>query len=104
MSTVLTLALAEAQPGMVLGAPVTDRNGTILLPAGTTLTENHLVSLGRRSIETLLIIAPEDPADQERQREAIRQRVMHLFRHATDDPGAQALLHAVLAFRMKRLQ
>ena len=29
---------------------------------------------------------------------------MHLFRHQADDPGAQALLHAVLAFRQEQLK
>jgi len=29
---------------------------------------------------------------------------MHIFRHTADDPGSQALLHAVLAFRLERLK
>jgi hypothetical protein len=29
---------------------------------------------------------------------------MHLFRHTADDPGSQALLHAVLAFREEQVK
>ena len=46
----------------------------------------------------------ERAAELERRREQIRARVMHLFRHQADVPGAQALLHAVLAFRQERLK
>ena len=46
----------------------------------------------------------ERAAELEHRREAIRARVMHLFRHQADDPGAQALLHAVLAFRQEQLK
>ena len=28
----------------------------------------------------------------------------HIFRHTVDDPGSQALLHAVLAFRQEQLK
>ena len=40
----------------------------------------------------------------ERKREAVRAPVMHIFRHTADDPGSQALPHAVLAFRQEQLK
>ncbi len=44
------------------------------------------------------------PDAKARQREAARARVMHIFRHTADDPAAQPLLHAVLAFREEQLK
>lgn len=98
------LPLDEIQPGAILAEPVADARGTVLLPAGLTLTEAHLNSLRRRDIAALNVAMPPDPADLARQREQIRERVMYLFRHSADDPAAQALLQAVLAFRQERLQ
>ncbi|MCK6374536.1 MAG: hypothetical protein L6Q69_10560 [Zoogloea sp.] len=104
MSNALELSLDEVQPGMALAAAVVDRNGQVLLPAGLTLAENHIESLRRRGIERLSIAQPEAPDAKARQREAMRARVMHIFRHTADDPAAQPLLHAVLAFREEQLK
>jgi hypothetical protein len=91
-------------PGSVLAKPVTDAGGAVLLPAGLALTETHLDSLRRRGIATLTVVLAIDPAELARRREAVRLRIMHLFRHTADDPGSQALLHAVLAFREEQLK
>ena len=99
MSETRTLPLAQALPGMLLAAPVLDAGGNVLLPAALTLTENHIGSLPRRGIAPLALSTPAEPADIARKREELRARVMHIFRHTVDDPGSQALLHAVLAFR-----
>ena len=50
-----------------------------------------------------IIVTPRDPAEDMRLREAARARVLHIFRHSADAPEAQALLHAVLAFRQEHL-
>ncbi|MBL8452247.1 MAG: hypothetical protein JNK97_05830 [Zoogloea sp.] len=99
MNTALMQPLEGTLPGAVLAAPVTDGAGTVLLPAGLSLTAAHLESLQRRGIGMLAICAPEEPGAVARQHEKIRARVMYLFRHTADEPGSQALLHAVLAFR-----
>ena len=104
MSDTLERPLDEVQPGMALAAAVVDRNGQVLLPAGLTLAENHIESLRRRGIDKLSITPPEAPDAKARQREAARARVMHIFRHTADDPAAQPLLHAVLAFREEQLK
>ena len=107
MSEIRPQALDEVRPGMELAEPVLDAGGQVLLPAGIALTEHHLDSLRRRGIDTLSIAQATEPADAAeiaRQRERIRARVMHIFRHTADDPGSQALLHAVLAFRLERLK
>ncbi len=104
MSKRVDLLLDDVQPGMVLAAAVVDRNGLVLLPAALTLADSHIDSLRRRGIERLAITLPETPDDKARQREALRARVMHIFRHTADDPAAQPLLHAVLAFREEQLK
>lgn len=102
MSETQRLPLDEIQPGAVLAEAVADARGTVLLPAGLSLTEAHLASLRRRDIAMLTVTAPPDPAELARRREKIRERVLHLFRHSADDPAAQALLQAVLAFRQEQ--
>ena len=47
-----------------------------------------------------LVVAAEDA----RLREAARVRVLHIFRHCAEAPEAQALLHAVLAFRQEHFR
>jgi hypothetical protein len=104
MSEIQRLPLDQIQPGAVLAEAVADARGTVLLPAGLSLTETHLSSLRRRSISTLTVAAPPDPAELARRREKIRERVLFLFRHSADDPAAQGLQQAVLAFRQEQLQ
>lgn len=104
MTDIQRLPLDEVQPGAVLAEAVADARGTVLLPAGLALTEAHLASLRRRDIPMLNVTLPPDPAELARRREKVRERVLHLFRHRTDDPAAQALLQAVLAFRQEQLQ
>lgn len=103
MSEIRHLPLDEIQPGAILAEAVADACGTVLLPAGLSLTEAHLTSLRRRDIAMLSVTLPPDPAELARRRERIRERILHLFRHSTDDPAAQALLQAVLAFRQEHL-
>lgn len=91
-------------PGTVLAAPVTDANGAVLLPAGLALTEAHLDSLRRRGIESLTVVLAIDAEELARRREKLRLRIMHLFRHTAEDPGSQALLHAILAFREEQMK
>lgn len=82
--------------------PITDvRPGATLRPAGYVVAEADLENLQRRGIQALVIVTPRDPAEDMRLREAARARVLHIFRHSADAPEAQALLHAVLAFRQE---
>lgn len=101
MDDALTLSLDEVIPGTVLAAPVLDPSGAVLLPAGLSLTEAQLDGLRRRGIAAVVVAPPEDAEALARRRERIRARVMYLFRHTADEPGSQALLHAVLAFRQE---
>lgn len=104
MKAALTQRLEAVTEGSVLAEPVLDSGGNVLLPAQLSLTAAHLEGLRRRGIEEIAVAVPEEAEDTARRRAEIRQRVLYLFRHSADDPGAQALLHAVLAFREERLK
>lgn len=104
MTDTQRLPLDEVQPGAVLAEAVADARGTVLLPAGLSLTEAHLASLRRRDVTQLSVAVPPDPAELARRRERVRERVLHLFRHRADEPATQALLQAVLAFRQEQQQ
>ena len=85
--------------------PITDvRPGATLRPAGYVVAEADLENLQRRGIQALVIVTPRDPAEDMRLREAARARVLHIFRHSAEAPEAQALLHAVLAFRQEHFR
>ena len=60
------IALADAQPGMVLSDHLLDRHGKVLLPGETVLTEKMLESLKRYDIDTIPVVGegmtPEEKA------------------------------------------
>jgi hypothetical protein len=79
-------ALAAARPGMVLSDVLLDRQGQMLLPQGTVLTDSVLASLARHGVRMLPIVATdaEAPPDAEH----VQARLDHLFRkHDRDDTG-----------------
>jgi len=90
---------------MRLGEDLRDDAGQMLLPRGTELSESSLRSLERRGI-TVLPILEEKPVDEGAllaRREASRQRLIHLFRRATD-PTSQILLHLMQEYRQEHPQ
>ncbi len=93
--------ITDVRPGATLAEALCDAGGALLRPAGYVLAEADLENLQRRGIQALVIVTPRDPAEDMRLREAARARVLHIFRHSADAPEAQALLHAVLAFRQE---
>jgi hypothetical protein len=104
MSSVQVLPLEAVMPGALLAEPVLDTQGQVLIPSGIMVEEHHLAALARRGIPSLSIQIDPDAEALEQQREDVRNRVRYLFRHTTTHPGAQALLHATLAFRLEHLQ
>ncbi len=93
--------ITDVRPGATLAEALRDTSGALLRPAGYVVAEADLENLQRRGIQALVIVTPRDPAEDMRLREAARARVLHIFRHSADAPEAQALLHAVLAFRQE---
>ena len=101
------LALADVQPGMVLSDELLDKQGHVLLPQGTTLTEAMLALMPRHGIAALPIVKEEVSPEVTRaaldHREA---RIAHLFRkNDADNDGdwATGLLRRIVTdFRMGR--
>ncbi|MRR51127.1 MAG: hypothetical protein EG825_09480 [Rhodocyclaceae bacterium] len=87
-------------PGVTLAKAALQRNGNVLLTAGTLLTEAHLNQLRERGIDLICVELPDH-----RSAEAVAQdmadaeaRVNHLFR----GPGSLAreeLGEAIMAYR-----
>ena len=102
------LPLDQVIPGMMLAADVCTSGGSLLLPAGTTLSKEQIERLAQRGVTTLSIVAPAvaspSAAESEARRAAERQRVHHLFRRAAADPLTQTLLRTVLEFRLEKVR
>lgn len=100
------LPLADVQPGMVLSDELLDKQGHVLLPAGTVLTEKMLERMPGHGVESLAVAAdaPPDPEQSAAERESRLARIAVLFRHhAADDQedwAAQALRALVTTFRV----
>jgi len=105
MATIRKILLDQALPGMVLGEEVTSA-GNMLLPRGTVISAAHLDSLRRRAVSEIAVLAPSElsAAEIQERREALRGRVAHLFRQAGSDATMQALLRAVLEYRLEKLE
>ena len=79
------LALALVQPGMVLARDVYDQEGTIMVSAGTALTQRLISRLGMREILSVFVrnprieLPPISPAVQEATRNRARLMVEHAF-------------------------
>ncbi len=100
------LPLAEVQPGMVLSDELLDKQGQVLLPAGTVLTEKMLERMPGHGIESLAVVgdSPPDPVQTEAEREAQLARIAVLFRRHDPDDGedwaTQELRALVTEFRV----
>lgn len=100
------LPLDSVHAGMHLAEPVRDRQGNVMLAAGTELTAAHVAALARRGIASVLIL-PEriPPSDQElaAMRRATEERLRHIFRKSLDTPTSAALFDVLLAYRLDHL-
>jgi hypothetical protein len=101
MSVQDRVALADARPGMRLGAPVTGRGGQVLVPAGTELTESLLQALEQRGIDIIRIEreTDEDPAVREARLAGVRRAVDQLFRAAGEGMATRTLYRCIVNFR-----
>jgi hypothetical protein len=96
------IRLSEAHAGMVLAMDLCDAGGTVLLPAGTALSDASLASLGRRGIDEVSVVA-EEPVMTDAQLEAERQRrcarLERLFRHSAGIEATDELLGYLMRYR-----
>ena len=96
--------LAAATAGVRLALDVCDGAGRVLIAAGTELSESSLASLRQRGISQLHIEVPVSEAELEVRRQAVVQRLGHLFRRARGNPLMDRLYDAVLAYRLEQLR
>jgi len=105
MTSIHTLPLEQVMPGMVLGADIQDAHGGTLLAAGTELSDMHIASLRRRDVQQAVIEMREilSEADREARREAVRDRLGHLFRQAGEGEADRVLYQAILEYRLEQV-
>ncbi len=98
------LTVDQAQPGMVLAAPVMDRRGRLLIPVGKELTERHVDALrmwGVTHIEVEGERPDEAPAAEltPETLEAARAAVAHRFR---EQQGTHLFLDTLFSHAVRR--
>jgi hypothetical protein len=107
LGTVLTDNLIQ---GMLLAADVHDRNGRLLLGAGSELTDKHIYIFRTWGVVEADIDGVEEDDDSHRFSEAIdpelwaaaEAEIKPLFRHADlDHPGMNQLLHLSILRRVQ---
>lgn len=96
------IALAEAQPGMVLASDVLTGE-RVLLPAGTAIDAAKIEGLTRRGVAEIDVLAKvsRSAAELEELRQAQTRRVERLFRRAGSEATTLALRRAVLDYRLR---
>lgn len=89
-------------PGMSLAKAVQDRDGNILLAAGTVLELEMIDRLIRRGVETISVLVP-DTRDEETialELQAAQARIDTIFR-GTGSPARDMLRAAVTSYRLE---
>ena len=91
------IVLSKAKPGQQLAEAVQDQHGMVLLPAGATLTVNHLQHLQDHGVSILSIQTgkPAQAADPQQ----LAQRLNHLFSTAGHSEAALQLRLAIQHYR-----
>lgn len=98
----------RARPGMTLAAPVTDRMGRLLIPAGADLSDRHVGALATWGVDQIEIESDEPPEPEveispELEAQA-RWEVRGTFRHAGEEHEfIDALLDIAVARRARTL-
>lgn len=99
------LPAADAEAGMVLGAPIAISNQGVLrfsLPAGHTLTEDNLHQLIAHRAEFIFIVEPDRRSDEVIAEDAAKaaHRVMEIFSGADlNEPHLAKLFDQILQYR-----
>jgi hypothetical protein len=106
MKELLTLAIADARPGMRLAETILDDTGRVLVPGGCELTESILHGLTRREVAELKVEreVDEDPAAREARRLRHVGQLDRLFRKAGDGAETRQLYQALLEFRLEQAE
>lgn len=98
----LYFAPGRAAPGMTLAKAIADREGHVLLAAGTVLDTDMLERLIRRNIEAIavLVLDTRDAETIANELSVAQERVHRIFR-GPGNPAREALHTATLNFRLE---
>ena len=104
---VALIPVEQAELGMVLSAPVTDRRGRLIMPAGRALEEKHLEALPMWGV-THIEIEGDGPAVQEDPLEDLApwalaragEEMDHLFLHTNTSHPVMRDLRAMRTIRL----
>lgn len=95
------LPLNEVLAGMSVANDLLDIHGELILGQGTIVTEAILLSLLRRGLETLDIVAEKIAAPgPEAEMELRRLRLAKLFRRCGDGPADKLLIRYLMQYRL----
>ncbi|MDR0441654.1 MAG: hypothetical protein LBI59_11865 [Candidatus Accumulibacter sp.] len=99
---IMCLAPGRAAPGMVLAAPVYDRDGSVLLTAETVFDATMLEQMIRRGVKSVSVRVPDHRDEKTIAREMadIRARIETIFRGPGSDARRQ-MREAVLDYRIE---
>lgn len=94
------LAPDDAEPGAILAASVYDKSGQLLVRAGTVLSEEVLIFMRRRFLDSVWVCVPRtDDAGRLPARTRDQERLAQLFRLVRSTAAASALREKILNFR-----
>jgi len=91
MNSTSTVSIDDAGPGMTLASDLCDANGSVMVVAGTELSERLIEVLKKRQIAELEIVAQEDEAQRLNQRAKVMQRLAQQYAPFTGDATMEQL-------------
>lgn len=97
------IRLTNAQSGMRVAIDVCDDRGTVLLAAGSVLTEQSLASLVKRGVNQFVVSEAISEEQRAQRIVEIDQRLEWLFRYAGDNRLLGKLRETVRAHRVETL-
>lgn len=83
----ITLAVSQITPGMKLAEPITNANGTTLMPSGIRLTPMFIARIKKWNIERLAVLVEKQGEEQASGQEAEQNGVGPLAAEAEDSPN-----------------
>lgn len=103
----MMVPVSKLKPGIEVARAVVNLNKTVLLPAGTTLTAEHLRALKTWGIDAIHVLGAEGgsgphPAEASLAPRALRaaeERVNRRFKHVTLDNSTAALIRKLAVHR-----
>ena len=96
------LPISKIEAGMILANELLDKQGQVLLPAGTILSKQMLASLLLHDIHQLSVLTNDVEATplNEAHIENTKQRLEVIFRHAPFDDARSTLVKLMTKYRL----